>query len=271
VAVIVAGVVGASVWLNRTAPPSEGPAQAGGVSTASVGTTYPAPRADQWIYVKDVTVDTSVIDKDKGISSDPLTHEDWRRVDGTQMASYNDITGNLDTWDQTSDYPFLATLPTDPHAVVDAVRAYEQQLHQPPTSLPGGVAPPIAADGAQPTSDASLRGDITGFFQYYVLPPDVAAALWQALALLSGVTEEPAAVTFRGHDALAATWVDQGWQSVRFYVDPDTHAFVGSETTAIADYTFDTPTGPLTEKAGSALWSIERLAAGIVDKAGDTV
>jgi len=164
VAVIVAGVVGASVWLNRTAPPSEGPAQAGGVSTASVGTTYPAPRADQWIYVKDVTVDTSVIDKDKGISSDPLTHEDWRRVDGTQMASYNDITGNLDTWDQTSDYPFLATLPTDPHAVVDAVRAYEQQLHQPPTSLPGGVAPPIAADGAQPTSDASLRGDITGFF-----------------------------------------------------------------------------------------------------------
>ncbi|GAB3799664.1 hypothetical protein [Micromonospora zhanjiangensis] len=63
------------------------------------------------------------------------------------------------------------------------------------------------------------------------------------------------------------------WRSAsseQLLLDAGTHEFVGYRSVAAKDYTFKAPDGPLHIKRGEVQFTITRVAARFVDKAGKT-
>jgi hypothetical protein len=112
---------------------------------------------------------------------------------------------------------------------------------------------------------------IAGILEQNLLPPDVTAALWRAAALVPGVTLSPTTIDVDGRPVTAVGRVQDGWRFEQLLLDPDTHEFVGYRSVAVQDYTFTgSPDGPITIKQGEVQYTITRVAAKVVDAAGQT-
>lgn len=242
---------------------------------------YTPPRPDQWVYVKDQKSNPGSIAKDKGQQRDETT-EVWLSVDGSKMAEWNPNTGKFDTWTQDNGYPEAVALPTDPGKLLDAVRG---QLQDDAGGLP---APGRSSDDM----DDLLFGRLAMILEGNVLPPRVAAALWRAIGMVPGATQEAGTVMVNGRPVVAVGRVQEGWRFEQLLLDAGTHEFVGYRSVAAKDHTFtlgddgipgggtarvtgDTPapaspTGPIRIKRGEVQFTITRVAAKFVDKAGQT-
>jgi hypothetical protein len=237
---------------------------------------FTPPRPDQWIYIKNRNLAPSSIAKDKGQDPDQ-TVQAWNRADGKKMAAFNPMHGKVESWDQDNGYPALSTLPTDPQALLTLLRSQLTTATKGDTAV-AGRAP--AADGGNPFANGSatpeevnarLFEQIARILDANLLPPAVTAALWRAVALVPGVTQAPETIKVDGRQVIAVGRIQDGWRFEQLLVAPDTYEFVGYQSVAIKDHTYEgTPNGPVTEKKGQAQFSTTRLDARIVDAAGQT-
>ncbi len=229
---------------------------------------FTPPRPDQWIYIENRNTAPSALAKDKG-QKPVVTEQTWLRADGKKMSGFNPETGKLDIWDQDNDYPALSTLPTDPQELLTLLR---EALEAPPSSAPGDRQPPRWIIASTPDEwNGLLFRRIAGILENNLLPPDVTAALWRAAALVPGVTQAPGTINVNGRRVIAVGRIQDGWRFEQLLLDPDTHEFVGYRSVAVKDFTMTTgPNGPITEKKGRVQYTVTRLAAKIVDAAGQT-
>jgi hypothetical protein len=243
---------------------------------------FTPPRPDQWIYIQNRELAPSSLAKDKGQNPD-VTTQTWIRADGKKMAGYNPENGKLQTWNQASDYPTLSTLPTDPQALLSLLRA---QLEATPADTRTPLTAPHAdtrapyADTRAPHAvtartpedwNAALFSRIFEILDANLLPPAVTAALWRAAALIPGVTQASGTIEVDGRQVIAVGRIQEGWQFEQLLLDPNSHEFVGYRSLAVKNFTYTTgPNGPVTEKKGEVQFKTTRLAAKIVDAAGQT-
>jgi hypothetical protein len=232
-----------------------------GAASYAAARPFTAPGPTQWIYVANRNTADGSLQHDKGqapVSVDRM----WRRVDGTLMAGIVD--GRFQQWPQESDYPVLSTLPTDPKAILDHFRT---KLANAPTRVPAGPRTPrLSADQV----NDYLFMQVSAALEDYVLPPAITAALWRAAALIPGVTQAPGTVSIGGRRLVAVGRVVDGWRFEQLLLDPRTHEFVGYRSVASRNIDLPVPSGPLHVRKGEVQFTITRLAATIVDRAGQT-
>lgn len=234
---------------------------------------FTPPRPDQWIYIQDRILSPGAVATSKGQNPD-VTNQSWLSADGRQMADRH--SGELEIWDQENDYPALSTLPTDPQALLDRLRdGLTAEVAD-----DGGLAAPVAENS---DLDGAVFGKIGSVLRDYLLPPEVTAALLRAAALIPGVTQTPGTIEVDGEQVIAVGRVQDGWRFEQLLLDPDTHNFVGHHSVAEKDFTIEgRPADPdgdqrdkaapasVTVKKGEVQFTITRLAAKIVDAAGET-
>jgi hypothetical protein len=221
---------------------------------------FTPPRPNQWIFIKNHELSPGTLAKDKGENPDFIS-QTWRRVDGTRMAGVVD--GRLQTWTQSTDYLAITRLPTEPTAMLAAVRA---RL----LAAPRRGKAPVAADGGPVASDGKVFAAISRMLNDYLLPPATTAALMRAAALIPGVRLVPGTVDAYGHRAIAVGRIQDGWTADELLLDPDTYDFVGYRSVAATDHTMFTGPGALHIKKGEVQFITTRLAAVIVDRPGQT-
>jgi hypothetical protein len=148
-------------------------------------------------------------------------------------------------------YESLSTLPADP----GALRRWAY-----------GLAENIT--GAGVTDDGDVYAIFNGMLRDNLMPPELEAAIFRALKDVPGVTVSEIQVSGRPALALAQT---EDWLEEELLLDPRTYAYLGERSTVVRDATLSP------EKAGNATGRIskghkvvvERVAAGIVDDAGE--
>jgi hypothetical protein len=225
---------------------------------------FTAPRPDQWLYIKNRNLSPSAIAADKGQDPDSIM-EVWKSADGKQMAEFNPFLGYVQAWDQDNEYPRLSTLPTNPQALLAALRAETTGESTDP------LAPRPEVDTSEDAQNGLLFERIAMILDGNLLPPDVTAALWRAAALVPGVSQADELVEIDGRTVIAVGRIQDGWRFSQLLLDPDTHAYVGFRSVAVKDFTYTgTPNGPVTEKAGTVQVAMTRLAATVVDGPGQT-
>ncbi|MEV1247987.1 CU044_5270 family protein [Nonomuraea sp. NPDC050022] len=235
---------------------------------------FTPPRDDQWIYTE-----MRVRSYGKDILGKRLTprmplprtvEEFWTRADGRRVG-YK-VGGKLMTTNPgertpENTYAMVAALPTDP----DKLLAKFRKIH--------------AVPDADQDDWIFLRFAVT--LNQNVPPPAQEAAIFKAMAKLSGVTVNESAVDDDGRPALSVSRVSEGWLKREVLLDPSTYAFRGRRETAVADHEERTPhpgekvftvkDGKYVPAAPRVEWSIEkgtvwqvstRTVVGVVDRAG---
>jgi hypothetical protein len=225
-------------------------------ATAAERRTFTAPRPDQWFYFKDRFT----------APEGTFTTEGWRRADGGATAARSKRTGGrleIQTiprperkripveFGPLASYEAVAKLPTDPAAL----RRWAY-----------GLAKNITGAGID--DDGDVYAIFNGMLRDNLMPPELEAAIFRALKDVPGVKVSEIEVAGRPALALAQT---EDWLEEELLLDPRTYAYLGERSTVVKDTTVSP------EKAGNATGRIakghkvvvERLAAGIVDGAGD--
>jgi len=104
----------------------------------------------------------------------------------------------------------------------------------------------------------------------YVLPPDVEAAFFRALARSEGTGLNPDAVNIDGRPAVGLGYIEGGYLSVELLFDKETYALIGERVVAIADHTSVGDDGTLHRRRGDVLRQVVYTKSIIVDNVGDT-
>lgn len=214
---------------------------------------FTPPRAGQWTYVE-----TEYREHGKpGVgevqtAKTPLKtriDRSWTRADGLRVAYYEkgklviSPTGGPGGV-PPSDYASLAALPRDPDALL--AWAYKQK---------------VPVKGGKLQVAFALFGSI---LSYNVLPPALEAAIYRALAKITGVTLVKNGVDLLGRPALSVGYVIGGWVRQEILLDPKTYVFRGERSIVIKDHSFAPDGGTL--KKGAIYVLATRIAAGIVDR-----
>lgn len=139
-------------------------------------------------------------------------------------------------------YRWLAALPTDPRKLLDHITALTPK--------------PEDQEHAQAVFDEI--GHLVGF---KMMPPETAAALYKAAALIPGVTEAPNAVDAVGRKGVGIARVDtlNSWRS-EWVFDPETLVYLGSRSFLTADTAYG--------KKGALLSADAVVKRAVVDEAG---
>ncbi|MBE1492558.1 CU044_5270 family protein [Plantactinospora soyae] len=229
---------------------------------------FTPPRPDQWTYVEIRVVNSDTYVESKGLKPEVITQR-WSRADGKQAAVIVD--GALEIFDESpgltrfppTDYPTLAGLPTDPHALLDWLRARTG---------------PFNVD-TEEQRNTGLFNAISTILRDNLLPPAVTAALLRAAALIPGVDQAPSPVSIDGRTATAVGRLQDGWRQEDLLLDPGSHEFIGYRSVAAKDIDLNTdettPAGsvqgePVHVKKGDIQVILTRLAGRIVNAAGQT-
>ncbi|WP_326556398.1 CU044_5270 family protein [Micromonospora sp. NBC_01796] len=227
---------------------------------------FTPPRPDQWTYVELRIVNSDAGVPSKGLKAEVTTRQ-WSRADGKQTGEIVD--GALQIVDEApgmtrfppTDYPTLAALPTDPHALLDWLRARTG---------------PFNVD-TEEQRNTGLFSAISTILRSNLLPPAVMAALLRAAALIPGVAQAPDPVSVDGRTATAVGRLQDGWRQEDLLLDPGSHEFIGYRSVAAKDFDLNTdevtPEGPIHNepvqvKKGDLLVMLTRLAGRIVDAPG---
>ncbi|GAA4636518.1 hypothetical protein GCM10023196_086600 [Actinoallomurus vinaceus] len=226
------------------------------------------PRPSQWAYTKEMSYSSQTTTPAK-----PTTAERWMRFDGTQEASLGgDMPGvdphrlrfsNLDhDADETTpmqDYAYLASLPTDPKALVKKFCSR------------------VPAKAADHTSCLFTNAD--KLLPNVAMPPRLQAAFFRALAALPNIVVRRDVVDLAGrHDIAVAEAFPGDFQSEVILLDPRTYEYRGQRLEWTTDPN-EAPPGPgrtpqrvLGSPTGAgarhAFTETTRIAAGIVDRPG---
>jgi hypothetical protein len=268
-------VLGAAVLVARELPQDRAPA------TPVTNAPEPTPRPHQWVYSKELRVEYG--------GHKPFTHEHWVRVDGKKDARLiNDrrTTGapkvrkermqllpvpqgcppgqparirpavGLGHW-----FPNPSAVPTDPDGLLAAV----YQLVEDPDCAPIPVG-----DTVQDRAFMLIEGMLEG-----VLPADVRAALYRALARIPGVTVVHGVTDAAGRRGVAfarAAAIEgrgsSGWLRLEIILDRSTYRYLGARHVVTRDYFLpNLPSGSKGTqfRKGQVLVSRAQLALAVVD------
>jgi hypothetical protein len=267
-------VLGAAVVVARQLPQERAPA------APAVNAAEPTPRPHQWVYTRELRVEYG--------SGKPFTHEHWIRVDGRKevYAASNRRTAGapkvrkerrqlrslpqgcppgqpprirpavgLGRW-----FPDPSAVPTDPDGLLAAV----YQLVKAPTCAPIPVGDTVQ-DRAFLLIDGMLQT---------LMPAEVRAALYQALAKIPGVTVAQGASDAAGRRgvafARAAAIEGSGssdWLRLEIILNPNTHRYLGARHVVTRDHVIPgTPSGSKGTRfrKGQVLVSRAQLALAVV-------
>jgi hypothetical protein len=246
---VAATQLGGAAQMGGTAeprkPPAERPISAAAVlETAALvaeKTEATTVRPDQWFYMKE----------SQPVDSLPV-YEHWSRMDGLLQA-LRGSDGKLKVTEaekgRTNPAKTLrevAALPGDPDAMLRHFHELDREL----------TALSICEPGCPPGSEQDRRA--YGAIQWYlkfgpVIPPDIAATMFRAMAKIPGVRIEENVATAEGRRGLAVV-LDLG-EAGRGYtiLDPQTYRYLGVKSVR-----------------GGHSMAMSVLDSGIVDKPGET-
>ncbi|MEV4889671.1 CU044_5270 family protein [Nonomuraea sp. NPDC055795] len=282
-AVAAAAVViatGVSVFQGeRTLPAANAQVVLGRIAATVQEKEFAPPRDDQWIYTEDRdTARGKDIGQGERITPQTPLAETvepfWTRADGTRVGYL--VNGKLRTsapGEKTPEntYALLASLPTDPDALLAKYREFYRE-----------------ASGPAHDEWIFLRFAVT--LSQNLVSPEHEAAIFRAMAKLPGVTVDEAATDTEGRPALSISQVAEDYLKVEILLDPVTYAYRARRETAIADHEELNPKPinrsrmpvPVDDNGVPVprylVWSIEkgttwsistRVAIGVVDQAGE--
>jgi hypothetical protein len=245
----------------------------------------PDPRPHQWVYTKELRVEYG--------GGKPLTHEHWVRVDGKKSAnptsdrrvararevrqerrqqfpwsrSSRCPPGKLEQLERIRPavglgrfFPNPAAVPTDPDGLLAAV----YQLVENPA-----CAPVLVGDTVQDRAFMLIDGMLQT-----VMPPDVRAALYRALAKIPGVTVVQGATDAAGRRGVALARAaaiegtgSSGWLRLEVILDSDTYRYLGARHVVTRDHFIPNVGGPQGTRfrKGQVLVSRAQLALAVVN------
>jgi hypothetical protein len=267
-------VLGAAVLVARQLPKEWEPA------APAANAAEPTPRPHQWVYSRELRVEYG--------GGKPFTIELWDRVDGKKFARpTNDRrvarapkvrkermqllpfpqgcppgqpqrirpAVGLGHW-----FPDPAAVPTDPDGLLAAV----YQLVQDPACAPIPVGDTVQ-DRAFMLIDGMLQT---------LMPAEVSAALYQALAKIPGVTVAHGATDAAGRRGVAfarAAAIEgpgsSGWLRLEIILDPNTHRYLGARHVVTRNHHIPNVGGPRGTRfrTGQVLVSRAQVALAVVD------
>jgi hypothetical protein len=213
---------------------------------------FTAPRDDQWIYTEDELVDAD------GATG---TRTEWRRADGGGIATL-DERGALVVHETPEARPGRKAAPFDSYEAVAALPADPGRL------LHWAYAQTASVTGAGSTDEAEVFNILRGILGQGVLPPEIRAAAFRAMAQIPGVRLRT--VELEGVATLAVSQTDT-WLNQELLLDKRTYAYRGQRSTVVRDATIDPA------KAGNASGEVKRgetatlarLATAVVDEPGE--
>ncbi|MEV0401709.1 CU044_5270 family protein [Actinoallomurus sp. NPDC050550] len=199
-------------------------------ATAALKYPDPVPRPGQWIYQK-IMVGGNMMKGMKGRPPQPpRTAEQWWPADKgrhPEKAKFG----------MRTDYPYLQSLPTEPHALLARIR------HDAPEAA------------------GTDRGEFLVLYRIVrdagVLPPRLRPTLYRALALIPGGTVQKDAVDAAGRHGVALVWTirSPSPQTDAFIFDRKTYRFLGEQDTAQVN-------------GATMTYSSALLGSGVVDREG---
>ncbi|MGR6918030.1 CU044_5270 family protein [[Actinomadura] parvosata] len=248
---------------------------------------FEEPRPDQWIYTETRAWFHKALDGETVTARTPLVSEAetaWRRADGELIA--HDRDGKLEIHNlggnTPKDYVTIASLPTDPEALLALFREStvrrEAVVERIRERFAGREAAPDPVSG-----DVFIFGLLRTLLSDNLVPPEVEATVFRAMALLPGVTVNEAATDPEGRPALAVSLEARGWLRSELFLDPETFAYRGARETAVRDHTLHNgvfggrggesapspiPTGNWVIEAGAVYRQFTRTAIAVVDEPG---
>ncbi|GAA2242662.1 hypothetical protein GCM10010145_06150 [Streptomyces ruber] len=257
-AVVVIGLGSGAVDAPHDVPPASAASVELLERAALAAATTPRAEvhAGQYTYVKTVG-HTSVLSENKAGGMDLLREvesvEQWTSVDGSEptlqrkrgvdsLLPGTPGRGRLNS----PTYDFLAALPTDPEALFELIRDAAEKEHGP---------------GSDSTTGPDQQAFVTigDLLRNVVTPPETAAALYRAAALIPGVDVVPDAVDAAGRHGVAVARVHDG-ERTEWIFDRSTARLLGERTVLVEDGAWG--------KAGTAVTSVALIDSGIVDEAG---
>ncbi|MCX4481892.1 CU044_5270 family protein [Streptomyces cellulosae] len=264
-AALAAGAVVVVLTLNSgssDAPLNTPPASVASVelleraALAAATTPQTKARTGQYSYVKTVG-HTSVLSETKSGDMQLLREsevmEQWTSVDGSERTlQRKDGSDSLvpETPGEGSlnapTYDFLAALPTDPDALLKLIRDDAQKNH---------------GAGSDSTTGPDQEAFVTigDLLRSGVTPPDTAASLYRAAALIPGVDIVPDVVDAAGRKGIAVARIHEG-ERTEWIFDESTARLLGERTVLVEDNAWG--------KAGTVVTSVAITNSGIVDDAG---
>ena len=279
IAALAAGLVAVQGPLRRQVAP---------VPVVTTPRPIPGPRPHQWVYTKELRVEYA--------SRKPFTHEHWVRVDGRKFANPINprrVARATKVRQERVDFPSTRSAmwprcPPGKREQLARVRpavglgAFFPNPSAVPTD-PDGLLAAIYRLVEDPACAPILVGDtvqdrafmlIDGMLQT-VLPPDVRAALSQALARIPGVTVVQGATDAAGRRGVALARAaaiegpgSSGWLRLEVILDRDTYRYLGARHVVTRDHFIpDTPSGSKGTwfRKGQVLVSRAQLALAVVD------
>ncbi|MEU2821546.1 CU044_5270 family protein [Streptomyces bacillaris] len=225
---------------------------------AAAATPPTEVRAGQYTYVKTVG-HTSVLSETKSGEMELLREdegmEQWTSVDGSeqtlQRKNGRDALlpgipgrGNLNS----PTYMFLDALPTEPDALLKRISDDAEKNH---------------GAGSDSTTGPHQEAFVTigDLLRNGATPPDTAAALYRAAALIPGVEVVPDTVDAAGRRGVSVARTHDG-ERTEWIFDKDTVRLLGERTVLLEDNAWG--------KAGTVVTSVAVVDSGIVDEAGQT-
>jgi hypothetical protein len=269
-------VLGAAVLVARQLPHKQAPA------TPATNAAEPTPGPHQWVYSKELRVEDG--------GHKPFSVELWDRVDGRKFArptSDRRTAGAPKVRNERMQFrsflpsgcppgqparirpavglghffPDPSAVPTDPDGLLAAI----YRLVEDPECSPIPVG-----DTVQDRAFMLIDGMVQT-----LMPADVHAALYQALAKIPGVTVVQDATDAAGRRGVAFTRAaaiegpgSSAWLRLEIILDPNTHRYLGARHVVTRDhFTPDTPSGGkgTRNRQGQVLVSRAQLALAIVD------
>jgi hypothetical protein len=214
--------------------------------TVELQTAPPRPRADQWIYTRQM--DRFALQEGNVVGPEAMLHgkvtvEEWWRFDGTQMADsiqrgmlytkcilpkgrlrpprrIEHVNGGciggpgIVNWLPGKLYKYLAGLPTDPDALLARIRH----------------------DYRDNGRDVTTFGVISAIFENdHLIPPQTNAALYRALARIPGVQIKRDATDYAGRHGIGVVFARGSGTPRVIVLNPHDYRYMGNTDQAVLD------------------------------------
>lgn len=190
------------------------------LETQKITTYIPANRQDEWVMVRSGRVPTTFFDEEtkafvegsKGLQGD--APEIWRGEGGSFNGGPSSLPSETD----------LASMPRNPYLLLNSI--YKLAL------------------GKGDSPDSQAMEEIAALLHTGIVPADLRAALYQAAALIPGVTVVDSQATLDGQVGIAIGRVESNAVRYDIIIDPATGQLIGERTVTL------TAQGPMS--AGTA-------------------
>ncbi|WP_049579322.1 CU044_5270 family protein [Streptomyces sp. SBT349] len=233
--------VGTEAGTEGTSPSATAVQLLDRVALAAVAQAPVEIRDDQYIYV------SSLVQQHGG---QPQDREVWEAVDGSRQGLLRtEGMGDVPLGGSSFNYRYLQTLPTDPEAMLEWLYGQQEE----------------GDEDHDAHQDAYVHiGDL---LQESLVPPDVAAALYGAAALIPGVSVIPDAQDAAGRPGIAVSRTDSynPDRSHELIFDEESLELLGTRNVALTDLDLE-DSGPVA--AGDVLYSSAVLDRAVVDEVG---